>query len=97
MIILGVILLIIGFVVNIPILWTIGVVLLVIGIILYALGAAGMPSVVAALLLIRCRLVVRIRASRRGRYGALNGTRNQFPKADLAQRSLLPVAAVACD
>ena len=41
MIILGVILLIIGFVVNIPILWTIGVVLLVIGIILYALGAAG--------------------------------------------------------
>lgn len=40
---------------------------------------------------------MRIRASRRGRYGALNGTRNQFPKADLAQRSLLPVAAVACD
>ncbi|MCJ0902086.1 MULTISPECIES: DUF6131 family protein [unclassified Rhodococcus (in: high G+C Gram-positive bacteria)] len=41
MIILGIILLIIGFLVNIPILWTIGVVLLVIGLILFVLGSTG--------------------------------------------------------
>ena len=41
MIILGIILLIIGFVASIPILWTIGIILLVIGAILAVLGLAG--------------------------------------------------------
>ncbi|MBB1020992.1 hypothetical protein G6030_06810 [Dietzia sp. E1] len=41
MIILGAILLILGFLLDIPILWTIGLVLLAIGVILAILGAAG--------------------------------------------------------
>jgi hypothetical protein len=41
MIILGVVLLIIGFVASIAILWTIGVILVVVGIILELLGMAG--------------------------------------------------------
>jgi hypothetical protein len=41
MIILGVILLIIGFVASIPIFWTIGIILVVIGVILSLLGMAG--------------------------------------------------------
>ena len=41
MIILGVILLIIGFVASIAILWTIGIILVVIGVILELLGMAG--------------------------------------------------------
>ncbi|HEY3883158.1 MAG TPA: DUF6131 family protein [Trebonia sp.] len=41
MIILGIVLLIIGFVVKIAILWTIGIVVLVIGLILALLGATG--------------------------------------------------------
>jgi hypothetical protein len=41
MIVLGIILLIIGFVAKIAILWTIGIVLIVIGAILFLLGAAG--------------------------------------------------------
>ena len=41
MIVLGIILLVIGFLVHIPILWTIGIVLLVIGAILALLGTAG--------------------------------------------------------
>lgn len=41
MIILGAILLILGFLLGIPILWTIGIVLVVVGLILYVLGAAG--------------------------------------------------------
>ncbi|MFD1813661.1 DUF6131 family protein [Rhodococcus gannanensis] len=41
MIILGLILAIIGFVFDISILWTIGLVVLVIGIVLWVLGAAG--------------------------------------------------------
>jgi len=41
MIILGVILLIIGFVASIPIFWTIGIILVVIGVILALLGMAG--------------------------------------------------------
>ncbi|MFI6416574.1 DUF6131 family protein [Streptomyces sp. NPDC050842] len=41
MIILGVILLVIGFVAGISILWTIGIILVVIGIILWILGAVG--------------------------------------------------------
>jgi hypothetical protein len=41
MIILGLILLIIGFVAKIAILWTIGIIVLVIGLILILLGAVG--------------------------------------------------------
>lgn len=41
MIVLGVILLVVGFVVGVGILWTIGIILLVIGIILWILGAVG--------------------------------------------------------
>ena len=41
MIILGVILLLIGLFAHIPILWTIGIILLVIGVILAIMGAAG--------------------------------------------------------
>ena len=40
-IVLGVILLIVGFIAKIPILWTIGIVLVVIGAILALLGMAG--------------------------------------------------------
>ncbi len=41
MIILGIILLVVGFIIKIPILWTIGIVVLVIGLILLALGSMG--------------------------------------------------------
>jgi hypothetical protein len=41
MIILGIILLIFGFVAAIPILWTIGIILVVIGLVLELLGATG--------------------------------------------------------
>ena len=41
MIVLGVILLIIGFVVGIPILWTIGVILALAGVVLAVLGGTG--------------------------------------------------------
>jgi Family of unknown function (DUF6131) len=41
MIILGIILLLLGVVTGIPILWTIGVVLVIVGAILWMLGAAG--------------------------------------------------------
>ncbi|HEV7146541.1 MAG TPA: DUF6131 family protein [Pedococcus sp.] len=41
MIILGVILLIIGFLASIPILWTIGIIVLVIGLVLLVLGMTG--------------------------------------------------------
>lgn len=41
MIVLGVILLIVGFVLALPILWTIGVILLVIGLALWILGSVG--------------------------------------------------------
>ncbi|MFI9208304.1 DUF6131 family protein [Streptomyces sp. NPDC053253] len=41
MIVLGVILLVIGFVAGISILWTIGIILVVIGAILWILGAVG--------------------------------------------------------
>jgi hypothetical protein len=41
MIILGLILLIIGFVAHIPIVWTIGIVVLAVGLVLVLLGAAG--------------------------------------------------------
>ncbi|MET9414631.1 DUF6131 family protein [Streptomyces klenkii] len=41
MIVLGVILLVIGFLTGISILWTIGIIVLVIGAILWVLGAVG--------------------------------------------------------
>ena len=41
MILLGVLLLIIGFIAKIAILWTIGIVLVVVGVILVLLGASG--------------------------------------------------------
>lgn len=41
MITLGVILLVIGFIIKIPILWTIGIILAVIGLILIVLGRVG--------------------------------------------------------
>ncbi|MGW2050680.1 DUF6131 family protein [Streptomyces sp. NPDC001858] len=41
MIVLGVILLILGFAFSIAFLWTIGIILLVIGLILFLLGSAG--------------------------------------------------------
>jgi len=40
-IVLGVVLLLIGFVAGIPILWTIGLVVLVVGVVLFLLGSAG--------------------------------------------------------
>lgn len=43
MIILGIILLIVGFVLKISILWTIGIILAIIGVILWILGAVGRP------------------------------------------------------
>ncbi len=41
MVILGIILLVLGAVLDIPILWTIGIILVVIGLILMLMGAAG--------------------------------------------------------
>lgn len=41
MIVLGIILLIVGFLLHIGILWTIGIILLIIGVILFVLGRAG--------------------------------------------------------
>jgi hypothetical protein len=41
MIILGIILLIIGFIAHIPILWSLGIIVLIIGAILALLGVAG--------------------------------------------------------
>ena len=43
MIVLGVILLILGFVLNVQVLWTIGVILLIVGAVLWILGAVGRP------------------------------------------------------
>ena len=39
--ILGIVLMIIGFLLGIPILWTIGIILAVIGLVLWILGATG--------------------------------------------------------
>lgn len=41
MIIIGAILLVLGFVFGIPILWTLGVIMLVIGVVLFLLGSMG--------------------------------------------------------
>lgn len=43
MVALGVILLVLGFVLGISILWTLGIILLVIGVVFWILGAAGRP------------------------------------------------------
>ena len=43
MIVLGVVLLILGFVFGVHLLWVLGVVLLVIGAVLWALGSVGRP------------------------------------------------------
>ena len=43
MLVLAIILLILGFVLKIPILWTIGIIVLIIGAILWILGAVGRP------------------------------------------------------
>jgi hypothetical protein len=43
MIILGLILLILGAVLNVGILWTIGIILVIVGVILWILGAVGRP------------------------------------------------------
>ncbi len=41
MITLGVILLIVGFLIKIPILWTIGIIVLIVGLVLLAMGSMG--------------------------------------------------------
>jgi len=41
MLILGLILLLLGFLLSVPILWTIGIVLLVVGAVLFLLGSTG--------------------------------------------------------
>lgn len=41
MIILGIVLLVVGYLAGISILWTIGIILVIVGVILFALGAAG--------------------------------------------------------
>ncbi|BBY54834.1 hypothetical protein H7J07_18510 [Mycobacterium koreense] len=43
MIVLGIILLVLGYVLTIPALWTIGIILVVIGAVLWLLGALGRP------------------------------------------------------
>jgi Zn-dependent membrane protease YugP len=41
MLILGLVLLLLGFLLNVPILWTLGIILLVIGAVLFILGSTG--------------------------------------------------------
>ena len=43
MVVIGIVLLLVGFLLAIPILWTIGIVVLVIGLILLLLGSTGRP------------------------------------------------------
>ncbi|MGO9381824.1 MAG: hypothetical protein ACLP4W_06930 [Mycobacterium sp.] len=43
MIVLGAVLLILGYLFHIPLLWTIGIVLLVIGAVLWIMGSVGRP------------------------------------------------------
>lgn len=43
MVVLGVVLLILGFVFGIPLLWTLGIVALVIGAVLWIMGSVGRP------------------------------------------------------
>ena len=41
MVTLGVVLLIIGFLLGVPILWTVGMILFIVGVVLWILGSAG--------------------------------------------------------
>jgi hypothetical protein len=41
MVILGIVLLLVGFLLGIPVLWTLGVIILVIGLILFLMGSMG--------------------------------------------------------
>jgi Family of unknown function (DUF6131) len=43
MIVLGVILLVLGYLLQVPVLWTIGIILLVIGAVLWIAGSIGRP------------------------------------------------------
>jgi hypothetical protein len=43
MIVLGIVLLILGYVFAIPLLWTIGIILIVIGAVMWILGSVGRP------------------------------------------------------
>lgn len=43
MVVLGIVLLILGYVLAVPVLWTIGIILLVVGAVFWILGAAGRP------------------------------------------------------
>jgi hypothetical protein len=43
MIILGLVLLLLGFLLGVPILWTIGIILIIIGVVLMILGSTGRP------------------------------------------------------
>ena len=43
MIILGLVLLLLGFFLGVPILWTIGIILIIVGVVLMILGSAGRP------------------------------------------------------
>jgi len=43
MIILGVVLLLLGLLLHVPILWTIGIIVLIIGAVLFLLGSVGRP------------------------------------------------------
>jgi hypothetical protein len=43
MLILGLILLLLGFLLSVPILWTLGIILLVVGAVLFLLGSTGRP------------------------------------------------------
>jgi len=43
MLILGVVLLLLGLILGVPILWTIGVIIAVIGVVLWILGSVGRP------------------------------------------------------
>jgi hypothetical protein len=43
MLIFGIILLILGFILSIPILWTIGIILVIVGAVFWLLGSTGRP------------------------------------------------------
>ena len=43
MILLGIVLLVLGALLNVPILWTIGIILVIVGVILWILGAMNRP------------------------------------------------------
>lgn len=43
MIVLGIVLLVVGFLLGIHILWTLGIILVVVGVVLFLLGSVGRP------------------------------------------------------